>query len=56
MLKTVEIEINDGIVVATVIPDGVQVVIKDYNIDGVDEDDLIMDDKGCRYSLWSSPG
>ncbi len=56
MLKTVEIEVRGGEAVVTVIPEGVQVVIRDYDIDGWREADLLTDGNGDIYSLWSSPG
>ena len=43
MLKTVEVIISGGAVQDVVCPQGVQVIIRDYDVEGVDEGNISWD-------------
>jgi len=53
MLKTVEVIISGGAVQDVVCPRGVQVIIRDYDVEGVDESstswDIRRDSEGYLY-------
>ena len=54
MKKIVTITVEGGVVQHVDCPQGVQVVIKDYDVEGCDESDLHKDDNGDQYleSVW----
>lgn len=48
-LGIVLIEVHGGLASVTECPDGVSYEIRDYDIDGVDEDQLKTDEDGAQY-------
>jgi hypothetical protein len=54
-VKTVMFSITDGLVHHVHCPKGVRVVIKDYDVDGIDESDLKLDEEGVLYMefIWN---
>ena len=56
MLLTVEIEVRGGVAEATVVPKGVQVIIKDYDApDYGSPCEVFVDDNGDQYIIESTP-
>lgn len=53
-MRVVEITVEGGAVHHVECPKGVKVVVKDYDIDGVDEESLSQDKDGKDYieSVW----
>ena len=54
-MKIVEIEVTGGVATPGHIPDGIEVHIKDYDIDGAPEEELLRDEWGW-YILTIWPG
>lgn len=54
MYKIVVIEVRGGVAEATVIPEDVQVIIKDYDWGGANPENLEIDENGNKYILTSS--
>ncbi|MGA2063287.1 MAG: hypothetical protein ABSG67_22685 [Thermoguttaceae bacterium] len=53
-MKTVKIVVEGGVVQKVDCPKGVQVIVHDYDVDGVPEDELTQDDQGdeCIETIW----
>jgi hypothetical protein len=53
-MKTVKFVVEGGVVQDVVCPKGVRVVIHDYDIDGIPEDELTTDKSGddCIETIW----
>ena len=53
-IKTVKIVVEGGVVQKVDCPKGVQVIVHDYDVDGVPEDELTQDDQGdeCIETIW----
>lgn len=55
-MKTVNVFLDGGLVTNIEVPEGVNVIVYDYDVDGVDEDRIITDDLGnkCTRTSWYS--
>ena len=53
-MQTINITVEGGVIQHVECPEGVQVVVRDYDTDGVPNDQLRQDDNGDRYieSTW----
>jgi hypothetical protein len=53
-MKIVRVTVGSGVVQHVEVPEGVQVVVRDYNVDGTDDDELEQDENGDNFieSLW----
>lgn len=53
-METVVIIVGDGLVQDVHAPKGIEVIIRDYDVDGVDEEDLSFDEDGkeCFETVW----
>jgi hypothetical protein len=53
-MKIVRITVEGGVVQHVEVPDGVQVVVKDYDVDGTEADQLQQDENGDNFieSIW----
>ncbi len=53
-MLTVNITLEGGVIQHVQCPEGVQVVVRDYDTDGVPDDRLRQDDNGDQYieSTW----
>lgn len=54
-MKPIKITIDGGVIQdITDIPDGTKIIVVDYDIDGIDEDRLIIDEEGqkCTETIW----
>jgi len=54
MFEIVHITVEGGVIQHVECPEGVQVIVHDYDIDGVDEEGLQRDQNGDLYieSIW----
>jgi hypothetical protein len=54
MGKIVRVTVEGGVIQHVECPEGVQVIVKDYDTDGVDEESLQHDENGDSYieSIW----
>ena len=54
-MKTVRITVSGGVVQHVEVPDGVTVIVRDYDVDGVENDLLQQDTGGDDYikSIWT---
>jgi hypothetical protein len=53
-MKTVTVTVEGGVVQHIDIPEGVRVVVKDYDVEGCDEAELEEDENGDTYfeAIW----
>jgi hypothetical protein len=53
-MKIVRVTVVGGVVQHVEVPEGVQVVVRDCDVDGTDTDELEQDDDGDRFieSIW----
>ncbi len=53
-MKIVKITVEGGVVQHVEVPVGVQVVVKDYDVEGCDEIDVQQDEHGDNYfeAIW----
>lgn len=53
-MKIVRVTVEGGVVQNVEVPEGVQVIVKDYDVDGSDEDQLERDEDGDSFveSIW----
>jgi hypothetical protein len=53
-MKVVTIVVEGGVIQRVVCPNGVRVIVKDYDTDGTEEDNLQQDEKGEEYieGIW----
>ena len=54
MSKTVRVIVSGGVVQHVEVPEGVTVIVRDYDVDGVESDLLQQDRGGDNYieSIW----
>lgn len=57
MKKSVTVTVEGGLVQHVQVPEGVVVVVHDYDVEGVDEADLETDGNGDKYvkGVWERP-
>lgn len=48
-MRIVTVTVEGGVVQHVEVPDGVQVIVKDYDVEGCDEADLEQDESGDHY-------
>ncbi len=53
-MKIVQVTVEGGVVQHVEVPKGVQVVVKDYDVDGTEADQLRQDENGDEFieSIW----
>ena len=53
-MKTVQITMEGGVIQDIEVPEGVRVIVRDYDSDGVEEESLCKDDNGDNYieTIW----
>jgi hypothetical protein len=53
-MKTVRVTVVGGLVQHVEVPEGVQVVVRDYDVDGTEADQLQQDENGDQFieSIW----
>lgn len=53
-MRIVRVTVEGGVVQHVEVPDGVQVVVRDYDVDGTDADELEQDENGDHFieSIW----
>ena len=53
-MKTVRVTVEGGVVQHVEVPKGVQVIVKDYDVEGCDEAELEKDESGDNYfeAIW----
>ena len=53
-MKIVQVTVEGGVVQHVEVPEGVQVVVRDYDVDGTDADQLQQADNGDQFieSIW----
>jgi len=53
-MKTVRVTVEGGVVQHIEVPEGVQVVVRDYDVDGTEADQFEQDQNGDRFieSVW----
>lgn len=53
-MKTVEVTVEGGVVQYIDVPQGVRVIVKDYDVEGCDQSDLEQDENGDNYfeAIW----
>lgn len=53
-MKTVTVTVEGGVVQHVEVPQGVRVVVKDYDVEGCDDADFDEDENGDEYveSIW----
>lgn len=54
-LKIVKVRVSSGVVIDVEVPEGVQVLVYDYDVEGAPPLDLGVDEAGkaCFFSEWS---
>lgn len=55
-MKTVQVIVSGGVVQHVEVPDGVSVIVRDYDVDGVDPALLQQDRRGDSFieAIWTS--
>lgn len=53
-MKIVRVVVEGGVVQHVEVPEGVTVIVRDYDVDGSEEDQLDQDENGDQYieSTW----
>ena len=53
-MKIVRVTVEGGVVQHVEVPVGVQVIVRDYDLDGIEADQLQQDDNGYQFieSIW----
>jgi hypothetical protein len=53
-MKTVRLTVEGGVVEHVEVPEGVQVIVRDYDVDGTEVDQLQQDENGDQFieSIW----
>lgn len=53
-MKVVRITVEGGVVQHVEVPEGVQVIVRDYDVEGTDADELEQDENGDQFieSFW----
>lgn len=53
-MKIVRVTVEGGVVQHVEVPEGVQVIVRDYDVDGTDADELEQDENGDHFieSIW----
>lgn len=53
-MKIVRVTVEGGVVQHVEVPEGVQVVVRDYDVDSTDADELEQDENGDHFieSIW----
>ncbi len=53
-MKIVQVTVEGGVVQHVDVPEGLQVVVRDYDVDGTEADHLQQDDNGDQFieSIW----
>jgi len=53
-MKTVRVTVEGGVVQWVEVPEGVTVIVRDYDVDGSEEDQLDQDENGDQYveAIW----
>jgi hypothetical protein len=53
-MKVVTVTVDGGVVQHVEVPEGVRAVVRDYDVDGTDEDQLEQDENGDSFtkSIW----
>ena len=53
-MKTVKITMEGGVIQDIACPEGVRVIVRDYDTDGISADELTKDDNGdnCIETIW----
>ncbi len=53
-MKIVRVTVEGGVVQHVEVPEGVQVVVRDYDVDGTEADQLQQDENGDQFieSIW----
>ena len=54
-MKTVKITVQGGVVQHVEVPEGVTVIVRDYDVDGTETDLLQQDENGDNYieAIWT---
>lgn len=54
-MKTAQVTVSGGVVQNVEVPDGVTVIVRDYDVDGTETDLLQQDGAGDNYneSIWT---
>jgi hypothetical protein len=54
-MKTVRITVEGGIVQHVEVPEGITVIVRDYDVDGFPPEVLVQDEQGdsCIETIWS---
>ena len=54
MKKTVRITMEGGVIQAAEVPKGVRVIVRDYDVDGVETERLQRDEDGSEFieAIW----
>ncbi len=54
-MKTVTITVEGGVVQNVEVPEGVTVIVRDYDVEGVESDLLQQDENGDNYieAIWT---
>ncbi len=55
-MKTVQVIVSGGVVQHVEVPDGVSVIVRDYDVEGIESDLLRRDDHDDHYieAIWAS--
>lgn len=55
-MKIVRVTVEGGVVQNVEVPKGVRVIVKDYDVEGCDDDQLEQDEAGDSFitSVWES--
>lgn len=53
-MKVVRVTVEGGVVQHVEVPEGVQVIVRDYDVEGTDADELEQDENGDQFieSFW----
>ena len=53
-MKMVRVTVEDGVVQHVEVSEGVQVIVRDYDVDGYEDEGLQQDDNGDQFieSIW----
>ncbi len=55
-MKIVRVTVESGVVQHVEVPEGVQVIVRDYDVDGTEADQLRQDENGDQFieSIWEN--
>ncbi len=55
-MKIIRVTVEGGVVQHVEVPEGVQVIVRDYDVEGTDADELEQDENGDQFieSTWEN--